>query len=362
MDVFAVQDTIATEIVRALAIRVTQIEQRRVLEKPTENLEAYDYVLRARPALQRPTRANNAEARALLRRAVELDPKYAAAHSNLGAVLADQKKLDEAIAAFRKAIELDPKYAGAHHNLGTVLRHLRASGPRSRARIATETGLNKATVSSLVAELEERGLVRDGDIERGQVGRPGQTVEIDGRVCGLGVELGIDHISTHVLDLRGVTVATRRIPVGVQEFGPEQTLGRVAKLIDEITVETAGTGHDIVGVAVGVPGLVETAHGVLRVATNLGWRDINVVDRLMSLLHGPSYPILLDNDANLAAVAVLPYELSVPVPVGPERAREAEADRRLHAGVLLRSELPGLPAGVVVEREVGRRVVVGGPG
>lgn len=189
------------------------------------------------------------------------------------------------------------------HNLSTVLRHLRASGPRSRARIATETGLNKATVSSLVAELEERGLVRDGDIERGLVGRPGQTVEIDGRVCGLGVELGIDHISTHLLDLRGVTVATRRIPVGVQEFGPEQTLSQLATLIDEITVETAGTGRDIVGVAVGVPGLVETAHGVLRVATNLGWRDINVVDRLMSLLHGPSYPILLDNDANLAAIA-----------------------------------------------------------
>jgi predicted NBD/HSP70 family sugar kinase len=189
------------------------------------------------------------------------------------------------------------------HNLGTVLRHLRDSGPRSRARIATETGLNKATVSSLVAELEERGLVREGDIERGQVGRPGQAVEIDGRVCGLGVELGIDHIATHVLDLRGESVASRRIPVGVHELGPEQTLGRLATLIEEITVEVAAAGRDIVGVAVGVPGLVETAHGTLRVATNLGWRDISVVNELMSLLKGPAYSILLDNDANLAAIA-----------------------------------------------------------
>jgi len=189
------------------------------------------------------------------------------------------------------------------HNLGTVLRHLRDSGPRSRARIATETGLNKATVSSLVAELEERGLVREGDIERGQVGRPGQAVEIDGRVCGLGVELGIDHIATHVLDLRGESVASRRIPVGVHELGPEQTLGRLATLIEEITVDVAAAGRDIVGVAVGVPGLVETAHGTLRVATNLGWRDISVVNELMSLLKGPAYSILLDNDANLAAIA-----------------------------------------------------------
>ena len=56
-DLFALQDKITTQIAGALAIRVTQIEQRRVFAKPTESLEAYDYVLRARPALQRPTRA-----------------------------------------------------------------------------------------------------------------------------------------------------------------------------------------------------------------------------------------------------------------------------------------------------------------
>ena len=82
-DIFALQDKITTEIAGALAIRVTQIEQRRVLAKPTQSLEAYDYVLRARPALQRPARANVAEARVLLRRAIELDPNYAAAYAEL---------------------------------------------------------------------------------------------------------------------------------------------------------------------------------------------------------------------------------------------------------------------------------------
>jgi TolB-like protein/DNA-binding winged helix-turn-helix (wHTH) protein/cytochrome c-type biogenesis protein CcmH/NrfG len=82
-DVFALQDKITAEIVGSLAIRVTQIEQRRVFAKPTESLEAYDYVLRARPALQRPTRADIAEARTFLRRAIELDPAYAAAHAAL---------------------------------------------------------------------------------------------------------------------------------------------------------------------------------------------------------------------------------------------------------------------------------------
>jgi adenylate cyclase len=82
-DVFALQDNMTTQIVTAAAIRVAQIEQRRALAKPTENLEAYDYVLRARPASQHPTRANNVEARALLKRAIELDPNYAAAYAAL---------------------------------------------------------------------------------------------------------------------------------------------------------------------------------------------------------------------------------------------------------------------------------------
>jgi len=82
-DLFALQDKMTTQIAGALAIRVTQFEQRRVSAKPTESLEAYDYVLRARPALQRPERANNAEARALLRRAIQLDPNYAAAYAAL---------------------------------------------------------------------------------------------------------------------------------------------------------------------------------------------------------------------------------------------------------------------------------------
>lgn len=75
--------TPARAIAGALATRVTQAEQRLVFASPTESLEAYDYVLRAKPALPRPARANNVEARALLRRAIQLDPNYAAAYAAL---------------------------------------------------------------------------------------------------------------------------------------------------------------------------------------------------------------------------------------------------------------------------------------
>lgn len=82
-NVFVLQDKITARIAGALAIQVGQIEQHRASAKPTEKLEAYDYVLRARPALQRPTRAGVADARALLKKAIEADPNYAAAYAAL---------------------------------------------------------------------------------------------------------------------------------------------------------------------------------------------------------------------------------------------------------------------------------------
>jgi tetratricopeptide (TPR) repeat protein len=62
------------------------------------------------------------EAIACFRKAIALDPKYAAAQNNLGLALKDKGKVEEAIECFRKAIALDPKYANAHSNLGAALR------------------------------------------------------------------------------------------------------------------------------------------------------------------------------------------------------------------------------------------------
>ncbi|HET6920351.1 MAG TPA: helix-turn-helix domain-containing protein, partial [Jiangellaceae bacterium] len=119
------------------------------------------------------------------------------------------------------------------HNLAVVMRSLRDVGPRSRARIATDTGLNKATVSSLVAELAALGLVRDGEVERaGGIGRPGQAVELDRRVCGLGAEINVDYLAVLVLDLRGEQVLYSRIPFDVPTVGVQRTLDQLASSIE----------------------------------------------------------------------------------------------------------------------------------
>lgn len=129
-DLFALQDRITTEIAGALAIRVAEVERRRVLAKPTESLEAYDCVLRVRPALQRPTRAGIAQARVLLKRATEIDPNYADAYAalaetyyaaaSMGWAEAPTAALDRAEELANKALSIDDSEVRAHVILGRI--------------------------------------------------------------------------------------------------------------------------------------------------------------------------------------------------------------------------------------------------
>jgi adenylate cyclase len=75
--VFEIQDRIAKNIVGALAVNLTRVEQERVFSKPTDSLEAYDLVLRARSLLDLSERGANREARELLARAQKISPEYA---------------------------------------------------------------------------------------------------------------------------------------------------------------------------------------------------------------------------------------------------------------------------------------------
>jgi tetratricopeptide (TPR) repeat protein len=82
-DVFVVQDDISRQIVSALALQVTNLEQDRAAKKATENLTAYDYYLRARQHFRQFTRSGNLLAREFLERAIDLDHEYADAYAAL---------------------------------------------------------------------------------------------------------------------------------------------------------------------------------------------------------------------------------------------------------------------------------------
>ncbi|WP_329476270.1 ROK family protein [Kribbella sp. NBC_01484] len=191
------------------------------------------------------------------------------------------------------------------NNLSVVLRHVRDLGPRSRARIAADTGLNKATVSSLVAELVERGLLREGPADSTRaLGRPGQLVELDGTgVCGVGAEINVDYLAVAALDLAGNVVLEKRIPLDVAHLDPGTTLDRFAGLVGEAVAAVDARGGQLAGVTLAVPGLVEGETGDLKLAPNLGWGELSVAQEMRARLGEPTYPLHVDNEANLAALA-----------------------------------------------------------
>jgi adenylate cyclase len=132
-DIFAVQDQITRRISGALAVRVTSLELARSTAKPPDNLQAYDLVLRGRDLLSRLTRSNNAEARGMFERAIELDPNYAPAYVGLGYVNFSavtqgwtedpSGTLERAESLARRAVGLDDLNPAAHALLGRVLVH-----------------------------------------------------------------------------------------------------------------------------------------------------------------------------------------------------------------------------------------------
>ncbi|MFE2412534.1 ROK family protein [Kitasatospora sp. NPDC059408] len=191
-------------------------------------------------------------------------------------------------------------------NLGLVLRLLRDDGPRTRTRIADDTGLPKATVSNLTAELLEGGLIREGGTERDRttVGRPGQSVEIDGTgVHGIGAEIDVDYVSLLAVNLKGEVTAEKRVPFDVRAAGPDAVLDTAARLIARGADRLRRAGGRVVGVTLATPGTVDLATGTVTYASNIGWSGVRALDGLRRRL-GPTAPELhLENDAKLGALA-----------------------------------------------------------
>jgi adenylate cyclase len=134
-DLFDVRNQLTLSVVGKLAIKIEDLERQRALKKPTDNLDAYDLVLRGRDAYARNTRSANNDARKLFEQAIQLDPTYASAYAALGKTRTtaafsgwtefpdDAYQQAERLA--QKAIELDKDNAEAHRLLGDVYSYRR---------------------------------------------------------------------------------------------------------------------------------------------------------------------------------------------------------------------------------------------
>ena len=172
-DICGVQDEVTHEIVTALRVHVSDAERRLLVKKETENLDAYDDLLRGRELFLKFTKESNQEAEQRFKHAIELDPNYAAAFAELARVFVQRRNhgwsdtrdetLEEGFRMVSKAVELDDSLAQAHIVKGFV--HLwRHEHDQALAELATgltqdpnhaDGHMWKAIVSGFAGDPEE---------------------------------------------------------------------------------------------------------------------------------------------------------------------------------------------------------------
>jgi len=182
------------------------------------------------------------------------------------------------------------------HNRRLVLKTIYDHDQISRADVARATRLTPPTVSDVVADLMESGLVEEVGYGPSAGGKPPILLSVvDDSHHLIGVDLASGEFRGAVVDLRGEIRHRVNLPLDSQDG--DVALELAYELIDDLV---AATDRPLLGIGIGTPGLMDPVDGVVRRAVNLNWQDLP----LRSLLHERySLPVYVANDCQVAALA-----------------------------------------------------------
>ncbi|MCI0520295.1 MAG: ROK family transcriptional regulator [Chloroflexi bacterium] len=185
-------------------------------------------------------------------------------------------------------------------NLSSVFRYIVYNeGPVSRSHLAASIGLNKTTVSSLVQELIERGLIHETGTNSAWTGRPATRLEVNPEAGAIiGVELGVGIISVMVLDFVG-NVGWRRLEEVDLGEDMNAAIHKTLLTVHEAMAVCRERNARILGLGLAVPGMVSRSDGVLAYAPHLEWRNAPLQE---IFANSTGLPVFVENDANAAAV------------------------------------------------------------
>ena len=192
-------------------------------------------------------------------------------------------------------------------NRQRVMEILRVQGQISQADIARATGLSRTTVSSLIAELKEAGLVLDVDAKPGPArgGRPGvQLVLRDPSQVVAGIDFGHSHVGIAIADLAHNVLAERVFELDVNRQAV-QALDCAARMFIEVLDDSGIDRQAVLGAGIGIPGPVDRARGTAGSSTILpGWVGLRIASEMEERL---GVPVQIENDANMGALAELTW-------------------------------------------------------
>jgi predicted NBD/HSP70 family sugar kinase len=185
-------------------------------------------------------------------------------------------------------------------NRSLLLRALHHGGPASRADLSKLVDLTPATVSAVIKELLDVGLVRELGRKSGNVGKPATVVGIepDGRHIATVSLAGPDLFVGSLVDLAG-NVVDRHSYERDGRVG-DAAVELVGSICDDLV---ANADRPVLGVGVASPGIVDPEGTVLR-AARLGWSHIELAAQLR---RRTTLAVHVANDANAAALAHLTF-------------------------------------------------------
>lgn len=190
------------------------------------------------------------------------------------------------------------------NNLSAILTRIHRDSPLSRSDLATATGLNRSTVTILVNELIDHGLVlessNNGTKARAKksVGRPSISLLPSEQIIAIAVNPEIDAITVGVVSLGGRV--QRSIRYETEEPPTMRQAVMITKVIIEGVLAVLPADSRIVGIGVAIPGLINENDGSVTLAPHLGWREEPLASTLAA---ETSLPVWVANDAHLGALA-----------------------------------------------------------
>jgi predicted NBD/HSP70 family sugar kinase len=195
-------------------------------------------------------------------------------------------------------------------NRGRVITALREVGVGSRADIARRTGLSRSTVSTIVGQLLDDGLVvnHEGEAPVGPTtgaGRPPTLIALAPTAgAAVGIDFGKRHLAVAVADLSHAILAETWSEME-EDYPAARGLDAAAELVRKLLRQARTPRERVLGVGMGLPGPIHMATGTVGSSAILpGWVGVRGAEEMQSRL---SLPVRVENDANLGALAELTW-------------------------------------------------------
>ncbi|MDQ0205999.1 ROK family transcriptional regulator [Alkalicoccobacillus murimartini] len=212
----------------------------------------------------------------------------------------------------------------------TVLQIVKTQSPISRAETAQITGLNKGTVSSLVAELITEEFIHEIGHGESSGGRKPVMLHFQaGAGYSIGIDLGVHYLLGLLTDLQGHIITKIHQPLHSTDL--DSVVSDLEHLIQTLINQAPPSHYGVIGIGIGVPGIV-SKDGTILSAPNLDWKRVEIKSRLMQRFDSN---VWVDNEANFGAIGEKAFGSNV----AGENILYVSAGIGIGAGLILGSEL-----------------------